>query len=268
MADTTKVTKLHQLLGARDERKKAAAANIAEVVVVFEKKASDLFMGTLREVKAVNDARGTDLNERSEKQIQYTVHGRLEYLFGLIGKELDVTASVDASNQTAKANITIGDRTIATGVPAVTLLALEDKLKEWMKVISGAPTRATGHIWELDPTYKHLGPVYKDKTPTITNKTEKIPYPFVLAPATDKFAANVIEKSRDEVVAKIESTTWSGMIRSEDKARIMTNLHELLIAVKAARNEANEAAAIDLKIGDALIGYIFEGAKEEYPAEK
>lgn len=246
--------KLHELIAALPDRAAAAKANVDETVGAFSHKANDLFAGQLTVVTAIDDARKSELDIREEKEITTTVHNRLNYTFGLIAKALDVQYQVDLSNMVAKADLIVNGVTIAKDVPATTLLHIEKQTRAWMEMVKKAPTLATGINWVEDSSKG--ANVYKTATPVQRAKTETIPYGLILAPATEKFQAQVVKETKVNVIARIDETKWSGMIPSLAKAEILSRLQELSIAAQTARQRANEVAAVEEKLGEVLVKFI------------
>jgi len=253
MAD--KKPKLYELVSAREDRKKSASASLTETTAHFKQKGSDLFLGHVKITTALSEDRKLELDAREEKVCPSAVIRKLEYTFDLVAKDIDVSASVDASNRTAVGDIIVGNKVIAKDVPVPTLLALEKRIRsEVLPMIEGAPTLTTGTAWELDSSKG--GNIFKTVNEISRNKEEKGWEVLTLAPATDKFPAQVSKEVKVVVVAVTKETQWSGMIPSQEKADMISRVHELLIAIVAARNRANDVEATELQIGKNITNHI------------
>jgi hypothetical protein len=256
MPNAPRETKLHELIAALPDRQSAARANVEETTAVFKHKGADLFTGFLKITKSLTEERQTELDAREEKDVVTTVRNRLDYTFALIAKAVDLQLQVDTSNQHAVADLIIGDKVIATGVPGITLLHIENAARKvWMDLVAGAPTLPTGVTWEEDPDKPKN--VWRSKHPVERTRTEKQFYPLQLAPATDKHPAQVSKETKDVIIAKTTETSWNGMIPSQEKADILARLQELMIAAQAARQRANETVAKTPTIGAAIVKFIF-----------
>lgn len=244
-------TKLHEILAVAADREKAAVAITDETLATLTKRA-DHFMGKHTKYTPF-DSEALDATENSKEMVT-TVADKLKHCFSILGKSLDVHASIDATNQYAKADITVDGTTLATGVPATTLLMLETKLKKWIEILLAVPTLAPGRNWVLDPN-RGVG-VYVDQNPENKFRTKKVTKPIVLYEATKEHPAQVKESSEDVNIGKITETEWSGMLTPGEKAKLISRAQELLVEVKKARQRANSQDVQQVSIADVLIKHI------------
>ena len=247
------MSKLHQLIAVQADSDAKTKAILDESAKVFSSK-SDLFWGSVKTVKAFDQARSQELDSTEYKERATTVPDRLEYSFKTIAENLNVIAQIDATNAKARADLVIDGKTILKDVPAVTLLALEREGKKWLEMIRHAPTLPSGIAWEPAPQEgKH---VFVTKHPTVNKRTEKVSTPVVLYAATKEHPAQVKENIINIPVADITETTYSGMISSADKAALLERVEKLIRAAKEARTRANDAEVIPIKIGEEISSFI------------
>lgn len=251
-----KTHKLHELLAALSDRMKSATKNIEETIAVFVHKGTELFTGYVKVKTATDQSRAAELDSRDEKPIVSSVRARLKYTYNLIAEEINIIHEIDAANQLANADIVLKDGTVlASAIPATTLLSLEKKLRIQFDMVQKACTLPNGTKWT--PATEIGENIFTTAAPVIRTHTEKVSYPFVLAAATDKHPANVLEKTRDQVVAKTEETLYNGMMPSLEKAEMLTRISDLIVAVSQARQRANETVVPEVvKVGDILANYI------------
>lgn len=247
---------LYELIPALAERGKSAAANITETLGFFKNRASEFFFGTTKTTEALDEARATELNGTEEKKIITNVYARLDYTFGLIGKQIDVQHGIDLGNTIAKADIVVGDKTILSNVPATTLLFLEKQVSIWKDLIENAPTLSNTVDWVPDTQNgKHF---WRSRTPKKTTKSEKKPEVLVHFQPTQHQPGKSDLVHRDVVIATVSEVQFSGMMPSAERAALLTRLTELEIAIVAARQRANASTVPEFGISKPLFDYIFE----------
>jgi phage gp46-like protein len=95
--------------------------------------------------------------------------------------------------------------------------------------------------------------------PEETVRTKKIPKAFIKAPATDKHPAQVDVYTEDVIVGTWTRTMFSGSLPAGRKLDLLRRVDAVAEAVKMAREYANQADAVDRKIGAALFDHIFAG---------
>ncbi len=164
----------------------------------------------------------------------------------------DVTASKDATNAVAKADLVVGDQTLARDLSVPTLLFLEKQLVDLRTFVGKLPTLATDEEWELDP---NTG--LQRTRPVETVKTKKIPKNWVKAEATDKFPAQVEIFHEDVVVGYWSTVKFSGALPAQRVIELVARIDALTEAVKFARETANQTQVEDKNIGSAILGFVF-----------
>lgn len=249
------MAKLHEVLSVEKSLFDVSKKLIKESSHTFTK--SSLFMGGSRQL-TMFDENAQNANTREEQELTTTVDENLAWVNEAIAKYWDAVGQKDITNTTAVADIIVRGKTIAANVPATFLLGLETKLKEVRKLYEDIPTLRPGVAWE---EYEDLGEnIFRIKTPVETVKTEKVLKPVVLYEATKEHPAQVKETNEVIPVGKYVQTEWSGMLRPVDKADRLKRIDDLLLAVKKARQRANEAQVVDFHIGETLFNFINKGS--------
>lgn len=246
------MTKLHELLAVESDREAAATAILTETTTTFTKK-PDHFLGK-HSIYHSFEENSADDAEESTKELVDTVNGKLQHCFSILAKAVDVTASKDATNQKAVADIEINGTVLATAVPATTLLMLENRLKRWTELLLNIPTLAPGRKWELDPS---RGPnIYLDTAPDARFRTKKVIQHKILVEPTEHHPAQIEKWSEDIRIGKVVDTAWSGMMSPAEKSAIISRAQELLAAVKQARQRANSTEVVQISIAKKLTDFI------------
>ena len=164
----------------------------------------------------------------------------------------DVVATREKTNTVAKASIVLDGDTLVADVPANVLLFLEKQLVDLVTFIRKLPTLDPAETWHYDSA----SDCYVTE-PTQTTRTKKIPKNHVLAAATDKHPAQVQMYHEDVVAGTWTTRKFSGALEVRVVSDMLARVQKLQAAVKMAREEANTCEAVDLKIGDKVLGYVF-----------
>lgn len=251
---------LHELVAVRDGKAKTATnVGIEETKKVFGK-VKELFEGEVKTVEAFEESRAKELNGRTEKVVTTTVPQRLDYAFGVIIEDLDVTASIDLSNCTARADVIVEGRSepLLTNVPSTTLLMLEGRVKLWSDLIRQAPTLPSGVRW-LARTEMSPPGIFEAEQKSEVNKTEQKEEVFTLHPGTDKHPPQVEKLVKNVAIGKIITQQFHGGISSSDKQKMLDRLEDLGEAFKQARIRANSSPATLVKIGKTISDFVLVG---------
>lgn len=244
------MAKMHELLAVEADTQGQFRKILVETLKVF--RSEHVFKGYSKELKMFNDEH-SELNTVERSQIGTTVMDRLKYTSKFITKYFDVVLQKEKTNQTAVADLIVGDIVI-NDVPATFLLGLESKLKEIRRIYEEIPTLDISIEWDED---KNMGEgIYRQKHPETTLKTKKQFQHQILVEPTEHHPAQ-IEKWEEQVpVGKYVKQNWCSMISSTKKAQFLERIDELSIAVKKARQRANNSEVVKINIGDVLMNYI------------
>lgn len=254
--------KLHELLAAEKTVTAARDKLMKETAEKFGKPES-FFSGHTTSLKTIEDATANPMmaamqrEGSSQKAVPTNVKATLEYLLGFWGKAEDLLYQKNKSNQNAVADLEFRGQTLLTALPVDELMGLEARFGLLRTLFAQIPTRDASKVWVND-TDKGAG-FYKTSSPDITSKMAKKIDFVTIAPATDKFAAQIKEVSRDEIVATIEKFHFSGAATAAQKASLMETVDELIVEVKKARQRANSIPAVTDRISDRLTE-VFLGA--------
>jgi hypothetical protein len=170
-------------------------------------------------------------------------------------RTMDITLSKDLSNRNATADLVVDGVTLATGVPAVTLLAEEKTADDIVAFISALPVLDPTEKWAYD---ENAGCYRSD--PSKTLRTSKETVPLVLweptDPATSKHPAQVDKVVKDVPVGEWTITKFSSALPADRKRQLLQRAMKYREAVKLAREEANRAPVTDAAIGKATFDWL------------
>lgn len=244
------MAKLHQILAVEAGVRAQAQKDLTAAHHGLQKEA--MLIGILREYQPVQDG-GEKLP--SERQLlQVRVPEVIRETSSILEKMFDVTASRDWTNMEARGDVVLEDnKVLIKGAPTSYLLWLEKRLEDIHTFVCKLPTLPADTEWVWDANQN----AYKNKDEIKTHKTNKIPYPLLLAPATDKHPAQVVEKAKDEIVGWWTTHKYSGALRAQDVKAMKDRVEALQKAVKFAREKANETEVKDQKVGGDLLKYVF-----------
>lgn len=192
-----------------------------------------------------------------EKFVQVRTSDIIRDLYADVVRMIDVQASLDTTNQAARADIIVNGDTLVTNVPASTLLFLEKQLVDMATLFGKMPTLDIGDKWEWSANARAY-----QSLPMETVRTKKIPRNHVLAEATDRHPAQVQVFTEDVVEGYWLTTKFSGAMEGEVRKEILDRIHILQDAVKQARQRANETPVIDVHVGQALMRFIVGNAAD------
>ena len=246
--------KLHELLAVEKESKQKSAKLITEARDTFGKR-HDHFSGMTKKYEAFNEDGKYEEDSLSEsKEMVTTVGAKLDYLLKNLVDSIDIGYQKDLTNRLAKADIVVEGVVIASDVPAVTLLSLEDHLRELRTVMDNIPTLEPGIKWEACP---EMGEgIYKTATPDVKIRTKKMAVYKTVAKATDKHPEQVVAENQDVAIGKYSETKFSGRISPAEKSKMMDRLEKLAVAVKKARARANEEVVADGTIAKKMFDFL------------
>jgi hypothetical protein len=228
-------------------------ATLVEGTHTFKAKA-DLFLGHVKSYVTFNED-DQDKLAPEHKELVTTVGDKLKYVFEHVTRYLDVVLQKEATNQTAKADLVLSDGTVlAENVPATFLLGLETKIKQWREMAMEIPTLAPGIAWKKDES-KGKG-VYVAEHVLETRRTKKMVQHKILVEATKEHPAQVEKWNEDVAIGKFITQAWCSMWSPAEKSAFLSKIDELGRAVKQARQRANCAEVVQVKIGKTIAKYL------------
>jgi len=241
-------TKLCQIIAVEKSAKAKAHEALTSAYQKVQKTA--LLTGIARTYQP-NDEGGEQLPAESTK-VQLSAATLIDEIKASLVDLLDVTATKDTSNCSAKADVVVGDVVVAKDVPVTYLIFLEKKLVDLHTFISKLPTLDPAEEWTFDP---NVGCFVSKTTETV--RTKKVFVPLVLSPATDKHPAQVKEGFEDRPVGRWRTVKFSGALPAQRVAELLSRVERLQRAVKFAREECNSATATQVKVGEKVFDFLF-----------
>lgn len=196
------------------------------------------------------DEEGETLPSEGVK-LQLQVEKILDDALPPLARLLDLTATLDAGNQAAKADVIVDGAVVLAKVPVTTLLTLEKKLLDLATFTAKLPVLDPSENWGWDDATES----YRSDTSKKT-RTKKIPRNHVKAEATEKHPAQVEVYYEDAVVGDWSTTLFSGAVSASRRRELMEKVAKLQAAVKVAREQANMTEVVDVKIGETVFSYL------------
>ena len=163
-----------------------------------------------------------------------------------------MTATKDWTNCVARAYVVVDGQTVAADVPVTYLLFLEKQLVDLHTFVKKLPVLDAAESWVRDDSTDSWR-----TEPVRTIRTKKVPRNHVKAEATEKHPAQVEVYYEDVAVGYWTTVKFSGALPAKRVNEILDRVVALQTAVKFAREEANNAEAVDQRIGAAVFGYLF-----------
>lgn len=242
--------KLHQILALEKGIKGQTEGTVTRAYHDAQRPA--LFLGMTRSYLPADDEGERLPSER--KMAQTTADGIVGQAVAAWTRQADIVATKDATNQTARADVVVDGVTILTQVPVTTLLYLEKTLQNVRELVLKLPVLDPEVEWGSAPD--NATGLWKSTTDQ-TVRTKKVPKAFTKAPATDKHPAQVDVFTEDVIVGTWSRTLFSGALPATRKAELLQRIERFGESVKMAREYANQAEAIDKKIGEAIFAHLF-----------
>ena len=243
------MAKIHEVLAAEPNIKIKAEAILKEGIDTFKNKQCH-FLGLIKTYHPKEEEGETFPDESQE--IVTTVPQKVDYVFKALINRLNIIATKEHSNLTAYGDIVIDNNTLLNGVCATALLAMEKEIKSWRSFLLAAPTLKPGVKWNWDDKNLHY---VSNEFETV--KTRKIQEVLVKYPATKEHPAQTELITKDVLVGSWKQVLIAGGWTPARKAQIIDRVDALEIAIKEARQRANDNLAIDMKYGQILSDFIF-----------
>lgn len=166
---------------------------------------------------------------------------------------LNIVATQEYANTTAKSDIAVAGKTILKDVPISVLLFLEKQLVDLRTLATNLPTLPTDRVWKPDEA-KHCYVTDSEQTVKTQKKVEVI----VKYEATKEHPAQTEIIHVDKTVGQWTTIHLSGALPEKERDAIIERIEKLQDAVKVAREHANSAeVAIQDSFGKSVLGYIF-----------
>jgi hypothetical protein len=241
-------TKLNQVIAIEKGAKNRIYAAITELHKNAQK--ADLYYGFNKNYEPKEE--GSEQFPPEQKKVLLRSDDVLSETKNLFAEFLDITATKDFANVSAKADVKIGGNTLIKDVPVPYLLFLEKQLTDLRTFVDKMPVLDESDDWRKDDATG----LFKTE-PTKTHRTSKVQEAIVLYDATEKHPAQTQLITKDVIVGYWNQTKQSGAITRGDKRKLLERIESVLSAVKSAREEANSVEAPEKKVGEDILGYIF-----------
>lgn len=242
---------LHQLIAVEPDLAQQSRAIMEETVNTFTKKA-DHFDGVQKIYKPYED--GGEQIPDEIKEVVTTVQEKLDYAKKIVIRAMDATISKEETNAsgTARAELVV-DGVNFGELAATSLIALERMLERIREEYKAIPT--------LDPTKSWVkadftGRILYETPIEVKFRAVKTKIPLVLSPATDKFPAQVQVLDSDKQVGRYETIYRSGRLTPTEKSNLLEKIDNLVLAVKKAREKANQTKAVQVDLGKKIFEFI------------
>lgn len=240
--------KLNQIIALQVGKKTTAKEALTSIYHQMQK--PELMTGISRTYKP-RDEDGEQLPPES-KRVQVNAMGLIKQVAPKVIDMLDVTATQDAANTIAKANVVVDGKVVLPDVPVTTLLFLEKQLMDLHTLIEKLPVLDPSEQW----TYNDSQDCWASD-PSSTIRSKKVPRPFVKYEATEHHPAQVDVVNEDVSVGTWTTVKYSGAVQASERNEMFERVRELQDAVKVAREEANSIVIKSVKIGEQLLKFVF-----------
>ena len=232
----SKILKLNAALAVAKGVKSRSCAVVSDLYKTIQK--PELFEGFARTYRKINDEDADLPSER--KVVQFRIKDILSALRVSKSELIDLVAQVDLANTQAKASVWVDGKEVLPELPATTLLALEKELTDLRTFVEKIPVLDNAEAW-LSTQDDNTGLWVTEKAST--HRTKKVPRAFTVAKATDKHPEQATVLQEDIIAGYWDTVKHSGAMKKLEKEAVLERTERLLIAVKQAREEANDAPA-------------------------
>lgn len=248
------MTKLNQIIAIEKGVKTQAKRVETDLYHDLEKK--PLFAGLSKTYTPKDDEDGDQLPPESVS-VQIKSTEVLSKLTESLTRLFDVTATKDAANTRAKADIVVDGSVIAANVPVTTLMFLEKEAEDLSSFVGRLPVLDPAHEWTYDTNRGvHVAEA------VMAVRTKKVPKNHVLYPHTPEHPAQVQMFTEDVPVGTWKKTEFSGAMPADEIAKIKSRVDKLRSAIKFAREEANSIDVEDVHYGANILNFLFEGGPQ------
>lgn len=244
------MTKLNQTIAIEKGVKSRVYGEITEIDKAVQK--PELFNGFAKQFEAKHE---DDALPPESKLVQYNVSDVLRTVAARSSELFRVVAEKDFSNCEAFADIVLDGGVLMNRVPVTYLLFLEKQLTDLRTLVDRLPILDPAEKWTKDAN----SGLYRSE-PTSTHRTKKVQKGIVLYDATDKHPAQTQLITEDVIIGFWRTTKLSGAIAKPDKMAMVERIEKLILAVKKAREAANDIDTVPVPdIGAVVFNYVMEG---------
>lgn len=242
------MARLNQIIAVEKGVKSRSFQELTEAHHVLQKPA--LLAGIARTYRPKDDE-GEQLPPESTK-VQINAEEVIQQTAAILTRLFDVTATKDWTNCIARADVVVDGQVLLPQVPITYLLFLEKQLVDLHTFIKKLPILDASETWSFDASANCWA-----TEPVQTMKTKKIPRNHVKAEATEKHPAQVDVYYEDVTMGYWRTVKFSGALPAKRVSELLERVEKLQHAVKFAREEANNAEAVEQKLGDKVFQFLF-----------
>ncbi|MER5891794.1 hypothetical protein [Streptomyces sp. NPDC001876] len=242
------MAKLNQIIAVE---KGVKSKSLQDITAAHHKVQKPVQLAGISRTYQPKDEEGEQLPPESTR-VQVKTEDVLREMSASLTRLFDVTATKDWANCSARADVTVDERTIVREVPVSYLLFLEKQLTDLHTFVKKLPVLDASESWSLDPSTD-----WWKTDPVRTIRTKKVPRNHVKAEATEKHPAQVDVYYEDVPIGYWTTVKFSGSLPAKRVNELLERVEKLQHAVKFAREEANGAEVTDQRVGDAVFGYLF-----------
>lgn len=242
------MARLNQIIAIEKGVKSKAFQELTEAHQALQKPA--LLAGISRTYRP-KDEEGEQLPPESTR-VQVKADEVIRQTMVILTRLFDVTATKDWANCTAKADVVVDGTTLLNQVPVNYLLFLEKQLVDLHTFIKKLPMLDASESWTFDASADTWA-----TEPIQTLRTKKIPRNHVKAEATEKHPAQVEVYYEDVAIGYWRTVKFSGALPARRINELLERVERLQQAVKFAREEANNSATTDQKVGERVFNFLF-----------
>jgi hypothetical protein len=185
-------------------------------------------------------------------RVQLTAKGVIGDVKTSLARLFDVVATLDTANTHARADIVVDGKVLVKDAPVTYLLFLEKQLTDLHTFVAKLPTLDPAENWTFNEVAGHYAADVSQ-----TTRSKKIPRNHVKAEATEHHPAQVELYTEDVIVGTWSTFKFSGALPATEVRAMAQRVTKLQEAVKFARESANGTEVTDVKVGDAVLGYLF-----------
>ena len=189
------------------------------------------------------------------QHVQHRAHEVIDQITERLTKLMDVTATKDYANTSARADVMVDGNAFLENVPVTYLLFLEKELKDLHTFVTKVVELDPAEVWTLDAN----SGLFRSEAVT-THKTKKTQRPIVKYDATEFHPAQTEMITDDVVIGHWTTIKFSGALPRPEKKKMVERIRVLQDAVKFAREHANSMEAPNQEVGRKVLDFIFKDA--------
>ncbi len=242
------MAKLNQILAIEKGKKTQLHKEITELHRATQK--NQLMTGHHKTFASKEEGGETFPDDR--QHVQHRASEVIEQVSERLSTLMDVTATKDWANCSARADVVVDGDVFLSDVPVTYLLFLVKELADLHTFVSKVVELDPAEQWTLDPN----SGLFRSE-PVTTHKTKNVQRAVVLYDATEHHPAHTQMITDDVVIGHWTTVKFSGALPRPAKKRMLDRIANLQDAVKFARVKANSMEADDQRMGAKVLKYVF-----------